>query len=378
MDTHIILTQNLNISQPRDDEAMSVHTHTSTPSRGSNKSSASMATVNARARAEAAQARAAFAQKEIEMKVKQAQLKVEETHLEATLDALHQQCDAEAALAEVNVYEAVASEMEQGRISGDLYQTFNNSERTSEYVKDQIYQKFEITPREDMKPLEVPVSSTYFQLKQDIDMFDPGITPYISLPQSHGNDGVPQPSQGFKIACFPQTAIFNYNFAIWWENKRDYSLKMSSSGVDKRKNSGEMSICNTARLASDTTWLASSKSGVSCNVLMDNCHDYSTRDELKISVMDEEEFPILPVTPSKPHPSKKEKPNTDNPPNFVSMLAQLIKPRSDKLESLLQDNKTEIADLKKKVHTIYEDFNSVKAIRKRKSALISWRQESQI
>lgn len=74
------------------------------------------------------------------MKVKQAQLKVEETRLEATLDALHQQRDAEAALAEANVYEAAANEIEQGRISEDLYQTSNISERTNEYVKDQIYQ----------------------------------------------------------------------------------------------------------------------------------------------------------------------------------------------------------------------------------------------
>lgn len=76
------------------------------------------------------------------MTVKQAQLKVEETRLEATLDALHQERDAEAALAEANVYEAAASEMEVGSIRGSLSQTYNKSENTSDYVKDQ----FKITP----------------------------------------------------------------------------------------------------------------------------------------------------------------------------------------------------------------------------------------
>uniref|UniRef100_A0A0E9WS62 Uncharacterized protein n=1 Tax=Anguilla anguilla TaxID=7936 RepID=A0A0E9WS62_ANGAN len=37
------------------------------------------------------------------MRVKRAELKVEETRLEATLEALRQQRDAEAALAEANV-----------------------------------------------------------------------------------------------------------------------------------------------------------------------------------------------------------------------------------------------------------------------------------
>lgn len=37
-----------------------------------------------------------------------------------TLEELHQQCDAEAALAEVNIYEAVASQTEGGRMSANL------------------------------------------------------------------------------------------------------------------------------------------------------------------------------------------------------------------------------------------------------------------
>lgn len=45
---------------------------------------------------------------------------------------------------------------------------------------------------------------------------------------------------------------------------------------------------------------------------------------------------------------------------FVSSLAQLMNTRSDKLESLIQDNKTEIADLKEKVYSVCEEFNSMK------------------
>lgn len=69
-----------------------------------------MPAVNAWAKAEAARARVAFTQREIEMRFKQAELKVEETRQEATLEVLYKQSDAEAALTEANVYEAAACE----------------------------------------------------------------------------------------------------------------------------------------------------------------------------------------------------------------------------------------------------------------------------
>ncbi|KAI4801193.1 hypothetical protein KUCAC02_000118 [Chaenocephalus aceratus] len=116
--------------QPGDNE--SVHPHASKSSKGSSKSSASLAAVNARARAEAARARAAYAQKEIELRVKQEEHRVEETRLEATLEALHQERDAEAALAEANVYEAVASEIEEDRISVRFPQTFHPKKKNAQ------------------------------------------------------------------------------------------------------------------------------------------------------------------------------------------------------------------------------------------------------
>lgn len=72
------------------------------------KFAASVATFEARAKAEAALTRATYAQKEINVRVKQAQLKVEETCLEATLNALQQEREAEAAAAEASVFEAAA------------------------------------------------------------------------------------------------------------------------------------------------------------------------------------------------------------------------------------------------------------------------------
>lgn len=133
------------------------------------------------------------------MRVKQAQLKVEETSLEAILDALHQECDAEAALAEANVYEAAASEIEELPFDRDLCQTYNNSERIGDYVKDQNYRRFDSTLKENSKPPEAPASSTYFQPKLELDVSDPGITPYVSLPQGQGNHGPPQLSPAVRV-----------------------------------------------------------------------------------------------------------------------------------------------------------------------------------
>lgn len=99
---------------------MSVHTHAPKSSKSSSKSSATMVEINTQAKAETAQARAEYAHREIEMRVKQAELKVEETHLAATLAALHQKRDAEAALTEANEYEATASVRAEERMSASL------------------------------------------------------------------------------------------------------------------------------------------------------------------------------------------------------------------------------------------------------------------
>ncbi len=138
---------------------------------------------------------------------------------------------------------------------------------------------------------------------------------------------------------------------------------MPNSGMDKRKvhdeKTGEAS--NEAKSAN--------KANVSHNILIDNYHGYAAKEGMKISVMDEDDFPDLPITPAKSPPSKKGKRDTAgnametnlaDAPKFVSSLAQLINTRSDKLESLIQENKTVITDLKKQIHTICEDVRAVK------------------
>jgi len=88
-----------------------------------------MAATKAHAKAEAAQARAAFARKEIE-------LKIEKARLEATLDALEKEGEAEAARAEAAVMEAAVANLEPSEIEHrpPLLPTQNSKQRTEEYV----------------------------------------------------------------------------------------------------------------------------------------------------------------------------------------------------------------------------------------------------
>lgn len=75
---------------------------------------------------------------------------------------------------------------------------------------------------------------------------------------------------------------------------------MLSSTTDKRKKQSE----RTKREANKVV--------VNHTILMDNCHDYMSTEEVKLTMMDEEEFSDQPVTPSKPPPSKKGKSNTND------------------------------------------------------------------
>lgn len=107
------------------------HSHSSISSRStySSRSAVSLVAIEARAKADAARTRAAYAQREIEIKVKKAQLQVEETRLEATLEAPQQEKAAGAALAEAIAFEAIvdadnieeSSEHECKQISSNLY-----------------------------------------------------------------------------------------------------------------------------------------------------------------------------------------------------------------------------------------------------------------
>lgn len=88
--------------------------------------------------AKAALARASYPQREIEVKVKKAQLKVEETHLEATLEALQHEKEAEAALAGANVFEAAVDAAEKSSgVESKQGSSHYSLERTERYVQDQ-------------------------------------------------------------------------------------------------------------------------------------------------------------------------------------------------------------------------------------------------
>lgn len=107
----------------------------------SHRSAAHLAAIEASAKADAACARASYALKEIEVKVNMAELKVEETWLDATLEAMKQEKEAQAALAEATVFEAAMdSEMvEELSGAGDVNKgsVHKSAETTEKYVKEQ-------------------------------------------------------------------------------------------------------------------------------------------------------------------------------------------------------------------------------------------------
>lgn len=136
-----------------------------------------MAAVNARAKAEAARKRAAFAQKQIEMKV-------EKSRLEATLEALQHQCDAEAAMAEAHVYEAAASEIEEERMSQSFPQSSDPAERCSDYVNRHFTVKDQTIPQDKAGPNQTPRDETFCQLKPEPDTSTEGYKEHRSVPDN--------------------------------------------------------------------------------------------------------------------------------------------------------------------------------------------------
>lgn len=95
------------------------------------------------------------------------------------------------------------------------------------------------------------------------------------------------------------------------------------------------------------------------NVLIDNCHDYATcEDNVKLSLMNDEDFPSLPVTPEKP-PSKKGKNERDST-DIVATLSELINARSDELKTLVQNNTVQISSLRVKMESVCKQVSEVK------------------
>lgn len=123
---------NPNDIDPRDLEVRSEcnASTASSSSRRSNKSSASVAAAQARAKAEAARTRAAYAKRQIDMQV-------EKARIEATLNALKEECEAEAASAEAQVFEA-AADLEQCDLMSKASRSQlskQSVQRTGEYIQ---------------------------------------------------------------------------------------------------------------------------------------------------------------------------------------------------------------------------------------------------
>ncbi|KAL7883252.1 hypothetical protein SRHO_G00009100 [Serrasalmus rhombeus] len=131
----------MSVTEEKGYETRSGCSRSSKTSKHSVRSAASLAALEARAKAEAARARALYAQREIDVKVKKAQLKVEETRLDATWEAIQQEKEADAACAEANVLESPGVLAAVGELSGvrdvDQDSFYHSAERTEKYVQEQ-------------------------------------------------------------------------------------------------------------------------------------------------------------------------------------------------------------------------------------------------
>lgn len=138
-----------------DEQSLEVRSHVSGSHRtkSSRASAISMAAAQARADAEAAKARAAYSRKEKE-------LKIEKARLEAELDALSQERDAEAAIAKALVMEAAAGEVSsRSSLAGfeSLPKEKNVQEKVSEYVANHTQvedyeEELDLTPQSPRLP----------------------------------------------------------------------------------------------------------------------------------------------------------------------------------------------------------------------------------
>ncbi|XP_051761660.1 uncharacterized protein LOC127518698 isoform X2 [Ctenopharyngodon idella] len=135
----------------------------------SRHSSASIGVFKASAKAEAAQARAAHAKREIE-------LKVEQTRLQATLEALQEEKEKDAALAEAHVLEEALLETERStasRVSVPVPIEDSRS-RTADYVKTQSKVSSGTLPSSGGKEMQPAVQASHIvsPIKSESDFKD--------------------------------------------------------------------------------------------------------------------------------------------------------------------------------------------------------------
>lgn len=113
--------------------------------------------------------------------------------LDATLEALKQQCEAEAAQAEACVYEIAASDLEEE--GAQTPQRIDSTERTQDYIKHQLILKKGTGPFGNIEPNDT-LATTHSPWAQSIDTLEE----YVPLPLSADNrDNVPQSSQSVPV-----------------------------------------------------------------------------------------------------------------------------------------------------------------------------------
>ncbi|XP_037609979.1 uncharacterized protein LOC119478948 [Sebastes umbrosus] len=216
--------------------------------RAEHRSAATLAAVEARAKAEAARTRASYAQREIDVKVKRAQLKVEETRLDATLEAIQQEKEAEAALAEATIFEAAvdSADIEEPSAVRDMDQgsSYQTAERTEKYVQDQYAymntsqpSAYNDNPRPDA---EVEVTSPGAVNPMPRDDSPPHHKPVHSQGErQHSSLHAPNPIEATSILRTPVVRFRPKSEREWNMPQSTIGFKSSSSPRDNRGDNGQ-------------------------------------------------------------------------------------------------------------------------------------------
>ena len=132
--------------------------------------------------------------------------------------------------------------------------------------------------------------------------------------------------------------------------------KSKTKTSEKRKSDALKMLASTANCASKpATPTPPAPDGLTGakNALIDTMHDYfdANNDQVQVSLM-EEEFPPLPITPSKP-PAVKQRRVEDTETAAIlsqfSSLSQLINNRADALEKMVSGNSRVITEVKEAV-----------------------------
>ncbi len=103
-------------------------------------------------------------------------------------------------------------------------------------------------------------------------------------------------------------------------------------------------------------------------VLLSSDHDYSQccteGEDLEMLILDEKEFPALPVTPSESPAAKKKTTKsvkTASDSDIIGTLSRLINERSDSIEKLVSGNTERIDELSKKIDVAFADIKEIES-----------------